>query len=183
MKVQSTAIAGLHVVHAERRTDTRGWFYRAFCEQELDAVFHGRRIVQANISQTAAVGAIRGLHYQKPPHAEMKLIRCLRGRVWDVAVDLRRGSPTFLKWHAETLSAEEANMTVIPEGCAHGFQVLEPDSELLYLHTAAYVPSAEGGLRYDDNTLAIAWPLKITELSPRDAGLPRLDKNFKGITP
>lgn len=111
----------------------------------------------------------------------MKFVRCLRGRVWDVAVDLRRSSPSFLKWHAEELSPEHATMLVIPEGCAHGFQVLEAESELLYLHTAHYEKSAEGGVRHDDPRLGIHWPLPVTDLSERDRSHPLLDTTFPGV--
>jgi dTDP-4-dehydrorhamnose 3,5-epimerase len=111
----------------------------------------------------------------------MKLIRCLKGRVWDVAVDLRRESPTFLHWHTEELTPANTRMMVIPEGFAHGFQVLEPESELLYLHTAFYTPGAEGGLRHDDPRLAINWPLAVTDLSPRDTAHPVISSDFSGI--
>jgi dTDP-4-dehydrorhamnose 3,5-epimerase len=142
----------------------------------------GRRpIVQINHSCTTRVGAIRGLHFQYPPHAEMKLVRCLRGRVWDVAVDLRTGSPTFLRWHAEELSPRNARMLVIPEGCAHGFQVLDPDSELLYLHTASYAPPFDGGVRFDDPRLDIDWPLPLTDLSERDRCHAFLKADFSGL--
>ena len=124
---------------------------------------------------------MRGLHYQRPPHAEMKLVRCLSGRVWDVALDLRHNSPTFMQWHAEELSCDNACMLIIPEGCAHGFQTLEPACELLYLHTAAYEKSAEGGVRHDDPRAGIAWPIAITEISERDRSLPLLPPMFSGI--
>jgi len=137
--------------------------------------------VQINHSRTATVGAVRGLHFQNPPHAEMKLVRCLKGRVWDVAVDVRRDSPTFLCWHGEELIPADLRMMVIPEGFAHGFQVLEPDSELLYLHTASYAPGVERGLRYDDPALGIAWPLAATELSARDAKHPIIGADFRGL--
>jgi dTDP-4-dehydrorhamnose 3,5-epimerase len=137
--------------------------------------------VQINHSRTTATGAVRGLHYQCPPHAEMKLVRCLRGAVWDVAVDLRWNSPTFLRWHAEELTQTNTRMMVIPEGFAHGFQVLKPESELLYLHTSFYTAGAEGGLRHDDPILKISWPLSVTDLSPRDASHPLIDPNFSGI--
>jgi dTDP-4-dehydrorhamnose 3,5-epimerase len=181
MIVRPTAIAGLVVVDTESHRDARGSFARWFCERELASVLGGRRIVQVNRSCTVAVGAIRGLHFQRPPHCEMKLIRCLRGRVWDLGLDLRAGSPTFLSWHAQELTPDAASMTVIPEGCAHGFQVLEPQSELLYLHTAFYAPEAEGGVRYDDPRLGIAWPLPATDLSPRDRSHPLLDQDFSGL--
>jgi dTDP-4-dehydrorhamnose 3,5-epimerase len=121
------------------------------------------------------------MHFQYPPHAEMKLVRCLKGRVWDVAVDLRYRSPTFLQWHAEELTPNSGRMMVIPEGFAHGFQVLEPDSELLYLHTAPYTPSAEGGLRHNDPKLGIHWPLHVTDLSERDAAHPLIGEAFQGV--
>ncbi len=117
---------------------------------------------------------MRGVHFQKAPHAEMKLVRCLKGKVWDVAVDLREGSPTQYQWHAEILSGENYKMMVIPEGFAHGFQTIEPDSELLYLHTEYYHPESEGGLHPLSERLGISWPLDITQLSERDMKLERL---------
>lgn len=183
MKIQPTAIDGVAVVETTTFIDRRGLFARLFCERELSAILGERRIVQANYSRTETVGAIRGLHYQRSPHAEMKMVRCLRGRVWDVALDLREGSLTFLNWHAEALTPENALMLVIPEGCAHGFQVLEPGSDLLYLHTAAYEPAAEAGVRADDPRSKIAWPLPITDLSPRDQALPWLSADFAGMVP
>ena len=143
MKLTPTPLPGVMAATSHPHTDPRGSFTRLFCERELAGVLEGRRILQINHSRTAAVGAVRGMHFQRPPHAEMKLVRCLVARVWDVAVDLRADSPTFLHWHAEELSPDNQCMLVIPEGCAHGFQVLAPDSELLYLHTACYVPGAE----------------------------------------
>lgn len=181
MKLLPTAIAGVFVAETTAFQDSRGAFARLFCESELAQAVEARRIEQINHSRTAAVGAIRGLHFQQAPHAEMKMVRCLRGRVWDVALDLRKGSPTFLQWHAQELSAANALMLVIPEGCAHGFQVLEPDSELLYLHTASYTPSAEGGVRFDDPVLNLPWPLPVTDVSERDKKHPLIHKNFQGI--
>jgi len=161
--------------------DARGAFMRLFCAQELQPVLGDRQIKQINHSRTSRAGAVRGLHFQHPPHAEMKMVRCLRGRVWDVAVDLRPGSSTFLHWHAQELVEGDAQMLVVPEGFAHGFQVLEPDSELLYLHTAFYRPSSEGGLRYDDPRLAITWPLPPQDLSPRDLSHPLVGADFTGV--
>lgn len=181
MNIRQTGIAGAVVVESEPYTDHRGAFARLFCERTLASVIDERHIVQMNHSRTAAVGAVRGMHFQHPPHAEMKLVRCLRGRVWDVVVDLRAGSPTFLRWHAEELSPEASRMLVIPEGCAHGFQVLEADSELLYLHTSFYTPAAEGALRFDDPTLGIAWPLHVTDLSERDKNHALLTHDFAGL--
>jgi dTDP-4-dehydrorhamnose 3,5-epimerase len=181
MRVTATPIAGVHVVDTQRLRDDRGAFARLFCEQELADVLGARRIVQINHSRTKRPGAVRGLHYQHPPHAEMKLVRCLKGRVWDVAVDLRRGSPTFLHWHAEELSAGNDRLLVVPEGCAHGFQVLDADSELLYLHTAPYAPAAEGGLHCQDPRLKIEWPRPVTDLSARDLAHPALTPDFQGL--
>lgn len=181
MRVTPTPIDGVIRVDTTMHTDARGAFARLYCERELASFIEHRRIVQVNLSRTSRVGAVRGMHFQYPPHCEMKLIRCVRGRVWDVAVDLRRRSSTFLKWHAEVLSPEGTAMMVIPEGCAHGFQVLEPESELLYLHTAAYAPDAESGVRVDDGRLGIAWPLPISHLSARDAAHLLLDDAFRGV--
>lgn len=141
---------------------------RLFCEQSLSVVLDGKRIVQINYSRTSHVGAVRGMHYQKSPHAEMKLIRCLRGAVYDVAVDMRPASKTYLQHHAVELRADDGQLFVIPEGFAHGFQALEPDAELLYLHTAMYAPEAEAGLLHDDPLLAIKWPHPVTDISARD---------------
>lgn len=182
MKILPTPIDGLVVVEASPFADHRGAFCRLFCERELESVIGDRHFVQVNHSRTNAVGAVRGMHYQKAPHAEMKIVRCLRGRVWDVAVDLRAGSPTFLKWFAVELSPQSGRALVIPEGFAHGFQVLEEASELLYLHTAFYEPSAEGGVRYDDPLVGIDWPLVPVDMSQRDNSHPKLDLNFHGLT-
>jgi dTDP-4-dehydrorhamnose 3,5-epimerase len=164
-------------------SDNRGTFSRLFCATDLEDIIGTRRILQINRSSTNAVGAVRGLHYQRSPHAEMKLITCLNGRVWDVALDLRAGSKTFLQWHAEELTPSNSRMIVIPEGCAHGFQVLEPRSELLYLHTAFYDPGSEGGVRPTDPRLDIPWPLPISDISERDLNHPLLPADFAGLRP
>jgi len=122
------------------------------------------------------------MHFQYAPHAELKMVRCLRGRVWDVAVDLREGSPTLLQWHAQELSETNLMMMVIPEGCAHGFQALEPNSELLYLHTAMYHKPSESAVRYDDPRLSIPWPLPVTDVSDRDQNHSLLLDSFPGIS-
>lgn len=181
MNIISTAIQGLQIVETTPYTDTRGAFARLYCEQDLAILIEKRRIVQINHSRTAAVGAVRGLHFQSTPHAEMKLVRCLKGRVWDVAVDLRKGSESYLRWHAEELTPANGKMMVIPEGFAHGFQVLEPQSELLYLHTAFYAPESEGGLRFNDPKLDINWPLTVSDVSVRDQSHPLIDQAFVGL--
>ena len=176
-----TPIAGVYAVETTPVGDHRGMFARCFCQEELAPILKHRTIRQINFSRTTSVGAIRGMHFQQPPYAEMKLIRCLRGRVWDVAVDLRANSPTFLQWHAEELSATKMRMFVIPEGCAHGFQVLDPESELLYLHTAMYNKASEGAVRYNDTRLSIPWPIPVTDLSERDLNHPLLSASYTGI--
>ncbi len=181
MKILDAPVADLKIVQSLPHRDDRGAFIRLFCAEELESLLGHRQIAQINLSRTSSAGAVRGMHFQFPPHAEMKMVRCIRGRVWDVAVDLRAGSPTFLQWHAQELAQDEAQMLVIPEGFAHGFQVLEPESELLYLHTASYHPPSEGGLRYDDPRLAIAWPLPPQDLSTRDLSHPLLGAGFSGI--
>lgn len=181
MKIHQTPIAGVLVLELTPHRDARGAFTRLYCENELAEVLGSRKIVQINHSRTAALGAIRGMHYQNPPFAETKFVRCLKGRVWDVAIDLRANSPSFLKWHVEELSPENLRMLVIPEGCAHGFQVLEAESELLYLHTDFYAPSAENGVSYKDPLIGIPWPLPVAELSERDSAYTSLNANFRGI--
>jgi dTDP-4-dehydrorhamnose 3,5-epimerase len=181
MNLVETSIPGVWVIESKAFQDNRGAFSRLFCSNELQAILGARTIVQINHSMTPSVGAVRGLHYQNAPHAEMKIVRCLKGRVFDVAVDLRKDSPTFLKWHAVELTPENNLAYVIPEGCAHGFQVLEEDSQLLYLHTEFYTPEVEGAVRFDDPMIAVNWPLPPTDLSARDLGHPHLNENFKGI--
>lgn len=182
MNVIETPLDGLKVVQSEPHRDARGAFVRLFCARELQPLLGHRQIAQINHSRTSRPGAVRGLHFQYPPHAEMKMVRCLKGRVWDVAVDLRPTSPTFLQWYAQELTPDGAKMMVIPEGFAHGFQVLEPESELLYLHTEFYQPSSEGGLRHDDPRLSIPWPLTPQDLSSRDLAHPLLTEAFSGVT-
>jgi len=181
VKISDTDLSGVYVVESQIRGDTRGSFSRLFCNKELSSVIGSRTIVQINQSKTAEKGTVRGLHYQNSPFAEMKLIRCLKGAVWDVALDLREGSPTFLKWHAQELTQENNLMMVIPEGVAHGFQTIKNDSELLYLHTEYYEPEHEAGVRHNDPMIAIEWPLNIKGMSDRDLSFPLLDNEFKGL--
>lgn len=182
MKLIETDISGAWIVEGSAFTDYRGAFQRLYCAKEEKDIIGTRAIVQINHSMTRAVGAVRGLHYQRPPGAEMKIVRCLKGRVFDVAVDLREGSPTFLKWAAIELTPDNRRSFVIPEGCAHGFQVLEENSELLYLHTAFYSSPHEAAVRYDDPRVGVPWPLPPTDLSARDSSHPYLDADFRGIT-
>ena len=181
MIIQPTPMADLVVAESKAFKDERGAFARLYCEQELSPVIGQRKIVQINHSWTEAVGAVRGLHFQHAPHAEMKLVRCLKGKVWDVAVDLRPQSSSYKRWYAQVLSAQNAHMMVIPEGFAHGFQALEAGSELLYLHTAFYKPESEGGVRHDDPALGINWPLPVTDISARDSCHAYIDTSFRGV--
>ena len=175
-------LQGLFLIETAAFEDHRGAFARLFCAEEL-AALGMKPIVQINHSLTRAPGAVRGLHFQRPPRAEAKLVRCLRGRVLDVAVDLRAGSPTYLQWHAVELSAANRLAVFLPRGFAHGFQALEAGCELLYLHDQAYSPEFEGGLRFDDPALGIAWPLPVADLSARDAGHPLLSTLSGGFVP
>ena len=181
MRIHPTPIAELVIAESKIFEDERGAFARLFCEQELSSVIGHRKIVQINHSCTEDRGAVRGLHFQHAPHAELKLVRCLKGKVWDVAVDLRPNSSSYKRWYAQELSPQNARMMVIPEGFAHGFQVLEGGSELLYLHTSFYRPKYEGGLRYDDPELGINWPLPVTDISQRDSSHSYIDSSFRGI--
>ena len=177
VEFRPTAIGGVGELVSSVFTDHRGAFLNGFRRQEAGfaEAWGDRPIAQVNLSCTRVVGAVRGLHLQKPPHSEAKLVRCLRGRVWDVAVDLRQHSATFGQWHAVELSPGSGKALLIPEGCAHGFQVLEADSELLYLHSGAWLPEAETGVRFNDPQLAINWPLAPVGLSGRDLELPLLE--------
>jgi len=181
MIFNSTPIAGLLRAEANPYEDKRGLFTRLYCQDELKELVGSRNILQINHSLTRDVGTVRGCHFQQAPHLEMKFVRCLRGRVWDVIVDLRAGSSTFLGWHAEELSSTNNMMMIVPEGCAHGFQVLEKDSELLYLHTAFYASSSESGVSPLDPKLNIDWPLPIQALSDRDSGHPLITPEFRGL--
>ena len=172
MKIKQSSLQDAFVIEPEPFTDNRGIFARIFCHQELRNILHGKNIAQINHSLTRQKGAIRGMHFQHPPKSEIKMVKCLRGSVFDVMIDLRSDSLTFLNWHGEKLSADNMKMMYIPEGFAHGFQTLEKNSELLYLHTEFYSPEYEGGVRFDDPELAIDWPLPPAMISERDRSLP-----------
>ncbi len=154
---------------------------RSFCKNELHDINNENEIVQINHSFTKLKGSVRGMHYQLPPHSEVKIVRCLKGSVLDVIVDLRKGSPTFLKHHGELLSQDNIKMMYIPEGFAHGFQTLEEDCELLYLHSEFYTPSSESAIRYDDPLVGIEWPLPVSDISERDKNHALLSNDFSGI--
>lgn len=181
--VTDMPLAGLKCVQRQRLGDSRGFLTRLFCTEELAQAGWGKPISQINHTYTQKQGTVRGLHYQQTPHAEMKLVTCLRGAIWDVAIDLRAGSPTFLHWHAVSLSADNGKALLIPEGFAHGFQAQTADVELVYCHSASYQAGAEAGLNPLDARLDIAWPLAITEMSDRDRNHPFLKGFFAGVIP
>jgi dTDP-4-dehydrorhamnose 3,5-epimerase len=178
-----TPLAGLMVIERHPITDERGSFERLYCTEELASANIPLSVAQANRSVTARKGALRGMHFQYPPHAEAKLVSCLAGKVFDVAVDLRRGSSTFLRWHAEELANDNHKSLLIPAGFAHGFQALVDNCELLYFHSAAYAAKSEGGIQPTDLRLGIAWPLPIADVSARDLGHPALTDAFEGLVP
>ncbi len=170
-----------YVIEPDPFADHRGKFSRIFCRKELEQIGFQKEIVQINHSMTVQKGAVRGMHFQKPPKAEIKFVRCIRGAVFDVVIDLRYDSPTMLQWHGEVLSAENMKMMYVPEGFAHGFQTLKENSELLYFHTEFYSPEYEGGVLYNDPEINISWPMAITDISEKDQRHPLLSKDMKGI--
>lgn len=176
-----TSLSGLKLVQRKALEDHRGFLSRLYCIKEFSEAGINKPIAQINHTLTRKKGAVRGLHFQHPPHAETKLVGCLKGEIWDVAVDLRKDSPTFLQWHGEILSADNRKSLLIPEGYAHGFQALTEDCELIYLHTTAYCPEAEGALNVADPKLKITWPLPIGDLSDRDRSHALIDQNFQGL--
>lgn len=180
-QIEKTSLPGVARVQRMPIADHRGFLERLFCKDELADSGWNKPIAQINRTLTRKQGAVRGLHFQRPPDAETKLVSCLRGEIFDVAVDLRHGSPTFLRWHGEILSGANNYALVIPEGFAHGFQTLTADCEILYCHTSAYAPQSEDGVNPQDETLAIGWPLAISDISSRDAALPRVTPDYSGV--
>jgi dTDP-4-dehydrorhamnose 3,5-epimerase len=167
--------AGLHdawLIDIEPREDERGFFARTWCRQELAAQGLDPEIAQENLSFNRHRGTVRGLHFQRPPHEETKFVRCTRGGMFDVIVDLRPGSPTYLRWRGFELTAENRRAIYVPKGFAHGFQTLTDDAEIAYQISAFYAPQAAGGYRYDDGAFGIAWPLPVTVIGERDLGWP-----------
>ena len=168
MKFAPTPLGGAYVIELERIEDERGFFARSFCQEEFRKQGLEPAIAQCNVSWNRKRGTLRGLHYQAAPHEEAKVVRCTRGAIWDVIVDLREGSPTRLRCHAQELSADNRLAFYVPEGFAHGFQTLADDSEVLYQMSESYHPDLARGLRWDDPKLGIRWPLPDPILSPRD---------------
>jgi dTDP-4-dehydrorhamnose 3,5-epimerase len=176
-----TPLAGARLIELEKRGDSRGFFARMFCEREFAAEGLETRFVNVNNSLSAAAGTLRGLHYQLGDAAEVKLVRCIRGALYDAIVDLRPDSPTYLQSFGETLTAENRLMMYVPRGFAHAILTLEPDTEALYLVSAHYAPADERGLRWNDPRLAVHWPIAPTEISAKDAGWPDFEEGFHGV--
>lgn len=168
-------LQGAYTIDLDKREDPRGFFARAWCAKEFEAHGLNPRVVQANLSYNKIRGTLRGLHYQIPPFGEAKVIRCTKGRLYDVIVDLRPGSPTYGKWIGVELSAETRTMLYVPELFAHGFQTLEDDTEALYLVSQVYAPGAERGIRYDDPAFRIVWPMAVHAISDKDRSWPDYD--------
>lgn len=175
MKFVPSPLAGAYTIEAERRGDHRGFFARVFCEREFGETGLETRFVQVNNSLTGARGALRGMHLQLPPAAEVKVVRCIRGALYDVIIDLRPDSPSYLKWFGAELSADNRVMMYVPRGFAHGFQTLSEDAEALYLVSAFYAPECERGVRFDDPHFGIHWPMAPTEMSAKDREWPDWD--------
>ncbi|ADU64258.1 MAG: dTDP-4-dehydrorhamnose 3,5-epimerase family protein [Pseudodesulfovibrio sp.] len=181
MRCTPLPLAGAYRLEDAPFADQRGRFARIYCAHELESIGLRKPIAQANISLTRQKGSIRGMHFQTVPHAEIKIIRCLHGAVFDVIIDLRKASETYLQWHGEILSPERAYALYVPEGFAHGFQVIEEDAQLLYLHTDFYTPECEGGVRFDDPAINIAWPLPPRDISDKDRLHALIGTEFQGF--
>lgn len=176
MKIIETKIKGLYIIEPELKTDERGYFTRIFCQEELAKARLDFKIVQANRSLTFKKGTIRGMHFQKEPRAEDKIVQCLRGRVYDVAIDLRKNSLTYSQWVAEELSEDNKRMFYIPKGFAHGFQTLTNNCEIQYFVSEFYSSERESGVRWDDQFYKIKWPLEVSNISDKDKKWPLTNK-------
>lgn len=181
MKFLSTKIEDIYIIEPEPFIDHRGKFYRVYCEKEFNQINNTKPIVNINASTTKIKGSIRGMHFQYPPSAEIKIVKCIKGSIFDVAVDLRKGSPTYLDWVGKELSEKNMQVLYIPEGFAHGFQSLEDDVEIIYFVSEFYNSNKEGGIRYDDPKIGIDWPLEVTDISEKDKNQPLIDEKFKMI--
>ncbi len=179
--VSKLELDGLLLITPQMHTDERGEFGRIFCKKEFYTECVDFNIKQVNHSITKRKGSLRGMHFQYPPKCESKLVKCVKGKVFDVVVDIRRGSSTFLQWVSVELSEDNRQMLYIPVGFAHGFQTLENNSELIYFHSDYYSPGLEGGLKYNDPILSISWPLSVTETSKRDCKHKCINDEFEGI--
>ena len=180
-EIIETPIKGLKIIQRKKIEDSRGYLSRFFCMEELEHAGWKKPVAQINLTLTKRAGAIRGMHLQIDKYSEMKFVSCLAGEIWDVAIDLRKNSNTFLQSFGVNLSCQNFKSLLIPEGCAHGFQALKDDCQLLYLHSEQYMPQSEFGVHPCDPILDIKWPLKITEMSPKDESRQFINKKFRGI--
>lgn len=183
MLFKETKLEGVFVVEPELIIDERGFFACSWSPEEFEKQGLNPRLIQCNISFNNKQGTVRGLHFQEKPHEEAKLVRCTRGAMFDVAVDLRRDSPTCLQWVAVDLTADNRRMFYIPEGFAHGYQTLSDDTEVFYQMSESYHPESARGLRWDDPVIGIEWPRKVTVISERDRAFELLDRNSVGSGP
>jgi dTDP-4-dehydrorhamnose 3,5-epimerase len=181
MIFKETKLKGSFIIEVNPFMDERGWLSRTYCKNEFEKINHHTEWVQLNHSFTQHKGTVRGMHYQLPPFGEIKMVKCIAGAVFDVIVDLRKKSCTFLQWFGAELSGQNKKMMYIPQGFAHGFQSLTENCELLYHHTEFYQPSVEAGIKYNDPKVNIKWPLMVTNISERDTAHTYIDANFKGI--
>lgn len=172
MRLSNTAIDGLLIIEIEKKVDSRGFFARVWDEKEVESTGIPTHFVQGNVSLTLKRGTLRGLHFQRPPYEEQKLVRVTRGSIYDVTVDLRSASPTYKQWVGIELTAENRTSIVVPQGCAHGFITLTDNVEVSYWTTALYTPDAQAGVRYNDPTFRVRWPIKVLYLSRKDASFP-----------
>jgi dTDP-4-dehydrorhamnose 3,5-epimerase len=181
MTFTETILKGSYIVDLKLLTDDRGSFARTFCKKEFDDIGHIKEFVQCNQSWNTHKGTLRGMHYQVPPYKEIKLVRCIRGSVFDVIIDLRKDSPTFLQYFSIELNEQNKKALYIPEGFAHGFQTLEDNTELVYMHSEYFNVVADKGLNYADPAFKINWPMAISKISEKDKNFLYIDQSFKGI--
>jgi dTDP-4-dehydrorhamnose 3,5-epimerase len=181
MKFTPTSLQDAVLIEQERHADARGYFARTFCVQEFERAGLETAFVQANASHNARAGTLRGMHFQRPPHGEVKLVRCVKGAIHDVIVDLRRDSPTYGRWEGFDLTEENGRMLYVPAGFAHGFQTLVDDTDVAYQVSHPYTAGAEGGLRWDDPAFGIAWSLPVTTISEKDASWPHVGRGVPSV--
>jgi dTDP-4-dehydrorhamnose 3,5-epimerase len=181
MTFDALQLNGAFVITPNPFVDNRGFFLRSFCTKEFGEQGLSNTFVQINHSGTKGIGSIRGMHFQYPPFAEVKVVKCTKGAIFDVIIDLRKDSPTFLKWEGVELSEENKRSIYIPQGFAHGFQTLTDDAEIIYLVSQFYNKESEGGIRYDEPAVNINWKLPVANISEKDLSIPHIDSSFKGI--
>ncbi len=181
MLFKQTPLPGAFTIELEKRGDHRGFFARFFCTEEFSAQGLITSFAQINNSLTGQKGTLRGMHYQLEPSGEVKVVRCIRGSLYDVILDIRPDSPTFGQWFGETLSEENRTMMYCPKGFAHGFVTLEADTEALYLVSDPYAPELERGIRFDDPRFGIEWPVTPSEISDKDQNWPDFDAEWHGV--